>query len=251
MSEKKIGRWTVLRRADVINSGYWVCRCDCGVERIVAGASLRRGLSNSCGHEKPPRLDLAGKRFGRLTALSYASRARWLCKCDCGKSVIIVGQYLREGDTKSCGCLLRERGERFKEIASSVEYGIWTAMKGRCNRESAPGFYDYGRRGIRVCDRWQESFDAFLEDMGCRPGPEFSIERINNDGNYEPGNCRWATRKEQARNKRSTVLVEWCGRLWVRTDLANHLGMKPARLRFNHLKYGNIHEAVARMTRNY
>lgn len=251
MTGRRVGHWTVLCRAEVEKRGYWLCRCDCGIHRVVAGATLRNGKSTACGHLKPARIDLSGRRFGRLVALTYVNGASWICRCDCGSTVEVVGKSLREGDTKSCGCIIRDRGKAFNEMIRHPEYGTWIRMKHRCHSSSDVAYADYGGRGIKVCDSWRESFYAFLADVGPRPSSLHTLGRINNDGNYQPGNVRWETFAEQSRNKRSTVWVEWSGRRWVMTDLARHIGVDPRRLRARHIRFGNINEAVARSTGEY
>lgn len=156
-----------------------------------------------------PAADVAGKRFGRLAVLSRAPRlntadARWHCRCDCGNESVAYAMSLKAGLTRSCGCLKREatrtHGER-----RSPEYMAWTNMRTRCRNPAATDFKYWGGRGVRVCDRWNR-FENFLADMGRRPSPDHSIDRFpNNDGNYEPGNCRWATPTEQANNRRAAA----------------------------------------------
>jgi hypothetical protein len=153
--------------------------------------------------------DLTGERFGRLIATAIAGtlsgKKMWHCVCDCGIKKVVRGSHLTGGKVESCGCL---RDARFKArntthgMSKQRPYRIWRDMINRCHYEKYPERHLYGGRGISVCQRWRDSFVAFIEDMGLPP-PGMSIDRYpNNDGNYEPGNCRWATATQQARNRR-------------------------------------------------
>jgi hypothetical protein len=169
----------------------------------------------------PPVKDITGVVFGKLTALKFVGyrqalggerHREWLCRCECGTEVLIAQRHLRGGNTKSCGCWLTVRNKlRATHNASKTpEFKTWVAMRHRCEYPRNKMYQDYGGRGIRVCDRWQ-SFDAFLADMGPRPSPEHSLDRIDNDGNYEPENCRWTTSLVQANNKRNNIRVTFNG----------------------------------------
>lgn len=166
-------------------------------------------------------IDRTGHRYGRLTVVSCAGsrngRYNWKCRCDCGEECTASGLCLASGDTKSCGCLnaekriarsLRHGHSRRGDVASG--YRTWLGMKQRCCNVRNKSYPHYGGRGIKVCDRWLESFENFLADMGPRPAGS-SLDRIDNSGNYCPENCQWATRIEQGRNKRSNVLITWKG----------------------------------------
>jgi len=166
-------------------------------------------------------LDLAGQIFGRLTARRRVLRGRkgfWFCDCSCGLTAVVEVSKLRSGHTKSCGCLVlrhghsdRQGGER--NGARSPEYHSWIAMKDRCTNPSHRNFSNYGGRGVTICERWLSSFENFLADMGPRPSPSHSLDRYpNRDGHYEPGNCRWATDIDQARNRRTNRILVVDGR---------------------------------------
>jgi hypothetical protein len=159
------------------------------------------------------RIEMMGLQFGRLTVIASVTstakgQARWLCRCECGSEAVIVGAKLRNGHTKSCGCLhdekapLNAKKTALGEALKTPEWKSWTAMKQRCSWSGHKHYALYGGRGIKVCKRWLDSYETFLADMGRRPSMKHSIDRFpDKEGNYEPGNCRWATQSEQNRNR--------------------------------------------------
>lgn len=156
---------------------------------------------------------MIGQQFGRLRVLRELARRcpdrrkRYAVICQCGKVLAVRGKDLRRGHTRSCGCLADEnrkivRRKHGETRPGTPEFGIWRTMIQRCENPNVKGYKNYGARGIKVCERWRRNYADFLSDMGRRPSRRHSIDRIENDGDYEPGNCRWATRFLQNTNRR-------------------------------------------------
>lgn len=173
---------------------------------------------------------MVGHQFGRLIVTARAEdnrhgNARWICLCGCGNETTKLGSTLRSGDTKSCGCLSQptERAKTHGHSSNghtSRTYNCWSGIKARCLNPKHLAYSNYGGRGIKICDRWM-AFENFLSDVGQCPGREFSLDRIDNDGNYEPGNVRWATYSQQSRNTRKSITVTLRGKTIPALDFIN------------------------------
>lgn len=195
----------------------------------------------------PHKPDLVNQRFGRLTVLSRNDEItgiRWDCLCDCGGTACVTTRNLKKDRTKSCGCLQKEvvgSLRRTHGLTHSPEYTVWQLMKDRCSNPKNKDFHSYGGRGISVCDRWVNSFENFLCDMGQKPSCQHSIDRINNNGNYEPNNCRWATPVQQAKNQRTNVIVFHGNQIMSLGEFADLIGTTRAALhqRRHRRKLGN------------
>jgi hypothetical protein len=176
-----------------------------------------------------------GQKFGRLTVTGIAFKRKgftyYLVQCECGKQTRCRKDSLYEGKQVSCGCYLREavsarmRTHGLAGANRTPEYDCWAHMIRRCYTPSTKHFENYGGRGITVCDRWRFSFENFLADLGPRPSAAHSLDRENNDGNYEPGNCRWATAKEQGNNTRRNLYLTFQGQTLTATQWAERLGL--------------------------
>lgn len=231
LTGKRFGRFSVMKRMPNNKDGrtMWLCRCDCGNERVVAGKSLRNGHTQSCGclnKEITSQLsvkDRVGERFGRLVVIERADdyaapngnrHVCWKCKCDCGNETAVDACLLATGHTKSCGCLKKE-----KLTAGNVKHGgrydrlykVLANMKNRCYNASSDDYKYYGGRGIKICDEWLNSYEAFKAwaissgyDENAKHG-DCTIDRIDVNGNYEPSNCRWVSMAVQSKNRRNVI----------------------------------------------
>lgn len=206
LAGQRFGKLTVIRRVANDKQGHsqWECQCDCGNVHVVKAGYLKNGHTKSCGCWKqttynPRIVDRTGKRYGRLTVIRFAGtkdgKSWWECQCDCGNTIIVPQQSLH-GNTNSCGCLRKDVAGNRTRTHGLRKHPIWNSWHGmvdRCTNPSNAFWYRYGGRGITVCDDWLDA-NKFLEwalANGYQEG--LSIDRINNDGNYEPDNCQWVT----------------------------------------------------------
>ncbi len=201
--------------------------------------------------------NLINTRFGKLTVISFShifkkegrtNSKMWNCLCDCGNTTIQSTSELNYGRVKSCGCLKKDgsrsvthgqtRGGSF-----TPEYRAWQNMRTRCYNPKATRFEDHGGRGIGVCDKWRK-FSNFYADMGDKPSILHSLERIDNNGNYEPSNCRWATAREQASNRRNSVRITYNGITMIMADWVRHLWLKDSNTLKSYIKRNGVEKAM-------
>lgn len=240
LTGKTFGQWTVIaiaKKGQNETGKYelkWKCRCECGRTGEVDHWNLTANRTSGCKRcamesqlqkrrslaENPSELShLIGATFHRLTIAEIAEIKLSgcyiaICRCECGSVVKVHQIDLEEGRRKSCGCLrdsLLGDSRRTHGQCATRDYRIWRAMIQRCTNPNNPSFESYGGRGITICDQWRTSFETFIADMGASPSVFHSLDRIDVNRNYEPSNCRWATRKEQGRNKSTSKMIEYCG----------------------------------------
>ncbi len=266
---EKFGRLTVIKRGpnDNRKRTRWYCDCDCGNKNIlVAVSNLISRNSNSCGCYAKDRIkevmayrdfiDLAGMKFGRLTVIKRGENKGchpyWYCECDCGsKNLLIRGSSLRYQTTVSCGCYSREllikRCTKHNLSKINPMFLVkYNSMVQRCYNSNNHGYIHYGARGIVICDRWlgKNGRINFYNDMFPTWKEGLSLDRINNDGNYSPENCKWSTIKEQINNRRITLKLNYNGQSYLPKELAVLLGMNEYTLRSRIFMGWSIDEIV-------
>ena len=241
LTGKKFNRLKVVKRVDDARKGtFWLCKCDCGNDKIVESRYLRMGLIKSCGcitkenNFNRCTIDLTGRTFGRLTVIQYdhsKNGAYWLCRCECGKTKVIKGNSLTKGVTTSCGCKSIEMSIKRSTthgMTGTRIYRIRSGMIARCYKENATSYPKYGAKGITVCEEWlgENGFINFYNwamENGYKDN--LTLDRINPKGNYEPSNCRWATYKEQANNTKATVFLTYNGETKPASEWAEIVGI--------------------------
>jgi hypothetical protein len=239
LSGQVFGRWTVTdqHKRGKVGHTYWLCYCSCGKEKWIAAPHLKSGLSLSCGcystellvkyNKEQKFLHLTGRVFGRWTVASKYRRRKfacgreityWLCKCSCGHERWVSVSGLTKGKSLSCGCYRNELASvraikrcTTHGLTFSPEYSTWRAMLARCHNPKAANYAKYGGKRISVCDRWRHSFENFRADMGPKPSPRLTIDRIDSSKGYYGKNCRWATYTEQSRHRTNTIMVDYLG----------------------------------------
>lgn len=222
---------------------HWLCKCICGNEIEVTTNMLSKGKTN-CGCKNNKTKNLIGKKFGRLKVIKYVGKDEnkqriWLCKCDCGKEKRVSTRYLTSGDTKSCGCLLSDTSREYYSKLNKTHgmthtrlYTKWRGMIDRCYNKNTNGYNNYGGRGIKVCDEWKNNFENFYDwaiKTGYKDG--LTIDRINVNEDYSPSNCKWATVKEQANNKRNNCYLDYKGEKRTLKQWSEKLNVKYATLK--------------------
>lgn len=234
----RFGRFEILKRVENNKQGrtMWLCKCDCGNERIVSGKCLRNGHTQSCGclsreiNSERSLVDHTGEVFGDLTVLSRADdyvapngkhHVMWNCICLCGNTTVVDAGALTSGKTKSCGCLRQENLSRGHVIHGGRKdrlYKVYYNMRNRCLNQNSSDYKYYGGRGISICSEWSDSYAVFKEwaykngyDENAPKG-KCTIDRIDVNGNYEPSNCRWVSMSVQSKNRRNVIRNDKCTR---------------------------------------
>lgn len=235
---------------DEIKKYRLVCRCVCGKEKSIYKANLLSGETKSCGCQRFKIKDLKGQKFGKLTAIKPCgkkyNKTVWLCKCDCGNEIEVVGTALTSGNTSSCGCLAKPHGMFGVRI-----YGVWHSMKERCYVKKNISYPNYGGRGIKVCLEWQE-FIPFMEwsyangyDENAKRG-ECTLDRIDPNGDYCPENCRWVSMSVQANNRTDNVYIEYNGVVDTLSNHARKVGINPVLAEDRKIKGKSVDEMFSK-----
>jgi hypothetical protein len=189
------------------------------------------------------KIEMVGKKYNMLTVMldvGYShGQQSYLCSCDCGNKLVIAGQRIRNGQSKSCGCLARKQtSQRHKThgLSKTPEYRAWAKIKMRCTNPNDPNFYRYGGRGVGMCDEWYNSFEQFYKDLGKRPNG-MSLDRIDNNQGYSKDNCRWATPQQQAANRELSIVIDYDGKSMCLKEWSRHIN-RPYTTMLSHYKKG-------------
>jgi hypothetical protein len=218
MTGKQCGDYKVIERAENSPRGLarWLCECKCGVKNIISGGELRGKESNSCAacailKKDIGLIDLSGEIFGKWRVIKRVenknNNTMWLCQCECGVEKAVGASSLKIGDSTQCQSCASTGKSITHGMSGSALYAVWNTMRSRCYNPNLKSYKRYGGRGISVCESWRESFISFYNDMGGGYSVGLEIDRINNNGNYEPANCRWVTKTVNIRNCSQTKLT--------------------------------------------
>lgn len=250
---KKYNHLTPIRRIGRVgHNTMWECKCDCGNTTTVSLANIRSGHTKSCGCIRAAK-DLTGERFGRLTVVRFDHYSRtgqqyYECKCDCGNTKLVQASHLQSGNVSSCGCknsTVTKMPFRHHGLYKTRIHNIWCGIFARCYNPNSPVYDRYGGRGIRVCDEWRDIVNFC--DWAYKNGysDNLTLDRIDNDGNYEPSNCRWADKYTQSNNRNNIVKYDYKGGKYTITELARMSGINYGTLRTRIKRYGySIEEAM-------
>ena len=231
------------------NSYYWNCICDCGNEKAIKITNLTSGSTNSCGCSKFT--NLVGKKFGKLQVIELFSRdkkAKWLCECECGNKKIVSQNNLLSNNTRSCGCLFKEVhkiGNPKHNLYHHRIYKIWKSMKYRCYLKTHQHYERYGGRGIKVCDEWKNNVENFYNwSMQNGYKEDLTIDRIDNNGNYEPSNCRWVDRITQQNNTKKNKYYDYNGEKLTLSQICRKYNINYSTLYHRLEKNNDIKKAI-------
>lgn len=213
------------------NKHYWKCLCSCGEEKVVETHNLIKGNSKCCGGRIHRIENLTNRVFGKLTVVEYShtnnsNKSYWKCNCDCGNEITVRSDCLKDGNTKSCGCLNNEPKFTTHNKSKTKLYHVWAGAKDRCNNKNSKSYKHYGGRGIKMCDSWQDNYEVFYKwsmENGYVEG--LTLERINVNEGYNPHNCCWITQSEQCNNTRRSVKLEFNGEIHNINEWAKILGI--------------------------
>lgn len=253
LTDKVFGKLRVLRREgkDKFGNALWLCECECKETLVVKSGYLTKGITTSCEKCRNPIRgkikDLTGQTFGRLTVvafdhLSANGQAYWRCRCTCGNDKIISAAQLKWTKTSSCGCYRKEymsKRQKTHGLGNTRLYRIWSKMKSRCYYKKHDYYDYYGGKGVSVCEEWMDFINFYTWAINNGYDDSLTIDRINNDGNYEPSNCRWVDKITQSNNKSSNVMIEYMGKTQSLADWCRELGLDYYLINNRHHMYPN------------
>jgi len=257
LTGQRFGRLKVVEKCYNSSSVIvWKCLCDCGNTSYPRAYELLKGIVVSCGcyrRETSNRtlINLHGKRFGRLLVKKRIGvkhgAALWRCQCDCGNSKMSSSADLRSGHTTSCGCLNKERLTTHN-MSYTRQYKTWRGILERCQNINHAQYNEYGGRGIIVCEKWQ-TFEGFWEDMQEGYQDNLTIDRKDNNKGYYKENCRWATKKQQANNRRNSIYLTYQGETKTVSEWAETLGLTQNTIRLRLKRYSDINKILDKRVR--